>query len=960
MASLFVACLGVLPYVHFSILHRTDFLPLAIFFPICRVVGGLLCVFPGQLLLQYRIKMIMKQRLLFKAINDVLEEHNARIPIQHLLWDHTHSSDACLSSLIDFLGRRPTTTRFVEHVARALHFPPQSTPKELANRIKVYLTHTWSSLVLTGGLLLGFFMTIVGYIGCFTIVQSSFMPSDTYIWLGAEATLAFVRLLIWGLNPSWDDSDGVCLVPKESSPLPAVTRTSVVIDHEQFPMFKVMSETSFWQAMTAYSGPVDIQGEHIRGSQRYYSWIKGEDAELQLICVIVEGQETVLCRLDHTQDMKFYQADINFNPGHVVQKEELTEDHELMKEEMNFRFDVFNHYDFIISVKNRARASVGPITASWPLSESSISSPRANNAVLRSRDAEQGDQTHVGLVQLWLQLVKIMDEILAGTEPSYKQISTCRGMISNAASSKDLNRRLSRYLSVHTKKIYDGAPWRDDKLKNYYNAKWELYSNGIIYLDRLFQSLTANQLNNEQERSAANDALVNVAVEHWKFHVLRKLETRLRQVTSALDIEVGRVITLFTSEDWTRADFWNMQLKIVRLILEAGLVKGAKQYSKALTAASSSGHIAVVRLLLEKGADINPDGIPVLQTASSSGQLDVVQILLNSGADVNATVPGGEYFTALQAASCHGHEDIVRLLLANGANGGLLGGSYYSALQAASNGHAGIVRLLLKTGADVNALGGKYGSALQVAAGGGYTEIVGLLLENGALIDEGSGENCTALQTACWGGHKETVTLLLQKGANINARGGIYGGALQVASYKGHTEIVSILLEKGADKNAKDGELWTALQAASYKGHEELVHLLLGVGADVNSSGGEYGNALQAAAYGDPADAVSKIWEGVGRTTVSTSHEAIVHLLLEAGADVNRSGGKYGSALQAASYGGHIAIVRLLVEKGADINARGGEYCTALQAASCQNHEEVARFLLKAGADDGVLDIGSQ
>jgi hypothetical protein len=371
MASLFVACLGVLPYVHFSIL-RTDFLPLAIFFPICRVVGGLLCVFPGQLLLQYRIKMIMKQRLLFKAINDVLEEHNARIPIQHLLWNHTHSSDACLSSLIDFLGRRSTTTRFVEHVARALHFPPQSTPKELANRIKVYLTHTWSSLVLTGGLLLGFFMTIVGYIGCFTIVQSSFMPSDTYIWLGAEATLAFVRLLIWGLNPSWDDSDGVCLVPKESSPLTAVTRTSVVIDHEQFPMFKVMSETSFWQAMTAYSGPVDIQGEHLRGSQRYYSWIKGEDTELQLICVIVEGQETVLCRLDHTQDMKFYQADINFNPGHVVQKEELTEDHELMKEEMNFRFDVYNHYDFIISVKNRARESVGPITASWPLSESSF------------------------------------------------------------------------------------------------------------------------------------------------------------------------------------------------------------------------------------------------------------------------------------------------------------------------------------------------------------------------------------------------------------------------------------------------------------------------------------------------------------------------------------------------------------------------------------------------------------
>jgi hypothetical protein len=40
-------------------------------------------------------------------------------------------------------------------------------------------------------------------------------------------------------------------------------------------------------------------------------------------------------------------------------------------------------------------------------------------------------------------------------------------------------------------------------------------------------------------------------------------------------------------------------------------------------------------------------------------------------------------------------------------------------------------------------------------------------------------------------------------------------------------------------------------------------------------------------------------------------------LLLENGADVNALGGKYGSALQAASSEGHKPIVRLLLEKGA-------------------------------------------
>jgi ankyrin repeat protein len=36
--------------------------------------------------------------------------------------------------------------------------------------------------------------------------------------------------------------------------------------------------------------------------------------------------------------------------------------------------------------------------------------------------------------------------------------------------------------------------------------------------------------------------------------------------------------------------------------------------------------------------------------------------------------------------------------------------------------------------------------------------------------------------------------------------------------------------------------------------------------------------------------------------------------------------GKYGNALQAASYTGHEAIAKLLLEQGADVNAQGGEY----------------------------------
>ena len=49
----------------------------------------------------------------------------------------------------------------------------------------------------------------------------------------------------------------------------------------------------------------------------------------------------------------------------------------------------------------------------------------------------------------------------------------------------------------------------------------------------------------------------------------------------------------------------------------------------------------------------------------TDGHEAVVRLLLEKGADVNAQ--GGQYGNALQAASYRGHEAVVRLLLKSGA-----------------------------------------------------------------------------------------------------------------------------------------------------------------------------------------------------------------------------------------------------------------------------------------------------
>lgn len=100
----------------------------------------------------------------------------------------------------------------------------------------------------------------------------------------------------------------------------------------------------------------------------------------------------------------------------------------------------------------------------------------------------------------------------------------------------------------------------------------------------------------------------------------------------------------------------------------------------ALVGASSEGHIEIVKILLDHGADVNyPDyGFRPLQEAFLRGHKEVVQMLLDHGADVN---PLG-YFRCfarapLVLASTYGHKEVVQMLLENGADA-----DYWRELQA--------------------------------------------------------------------------------------------------------------------------------------------------------------------------------------------------------------------------------------------------------------------------------------
>ena len=120
----------------------------------------------------------------------------------------------------------------------------------------------------------------------------------------------------------------------------------------------------------------------------------------------------------------------------------------------------------------------------------------------------------------------------------------------------------------------------------------------------------------------------------------------------------------------------NGHTQVVKLLLERRADVNVKKIDTGVTAlmmASHEGHTEVVKLLLDKGADVNvkdTDGVTALWMASQKGHTEVVKLLLAQGADVNvkATINNFEW-TALKVAKRMGHTDIVRLLEKAGAKG---------------------------------------------------------------------------------------------------------------------------------------------------------------------------------------------------------------------------------------------------------------------------------------------------
>ena len=253
-----------------------------------------------------------------------------------------------------------------------------------------------------------------------------------------------------------------------------------------------------------------------------------------------------------------------------------------------------------------------------------------------------------------------------------------------------------------------------------------------------------------------------------------------------------------------------------------------------LLIAAYEGNAEKVRLLLDKGANVNArrdDGNTALMLAALSGKdLSTVKLLIDRGANVNAKNKKND--TALIYAAADRDADILQALLDKGADINHQNNAGYSALimAAAVEYRLAPLKALLERGADLEAKNTNGDTALIRATYNGSIEMVRALLQKGAKVNMTGENDDTPLIKAAATGKAELVGLLLEKGANVHARNRNGVTALMTARNK---ETMLVLLSNGADINAQDEEGATALMYAAQRGAVDKAQLLLERSADI-------------------------------------------------------------------------------------------------------------------------------
>ena len=337
--------------------------------------------------------------------------------------------------------------------------------------------------------------------------------------------------------------------------------------------------------------------------------------------------------------------------------------------------------------------------------------------------------------------------------------------------------------------------------------------------------------------------------------------------------------------------------------------------------------LALAALIATVGAG-TPLEAPVAD-AAERGDLEEVRALLRQGADVNTAQNDG--MTALHWAAANNDIEIARTLLYAGAAVRAttrLGG--YSPLHLASRGgHAEVARLILEAGADPNTFTTTGVTAMHFAADADAGSVVEQLVAHGGNVDAPDAfAERTPLMFGAVRGADSAVRALLEAGADVTL-------ATRVKDYEEH------------DQNLRAEQRQRArIRAAAEEPEEEEED-----GEPARAGAPRQPAQAQPQRPAQPAPGAPAAEEETPDTAAPA--EPPVRALSSA-QQIGKQGG-FG-ALHYAAREGHRSTAALLLEGGADVNrSTGGDHSTPILVAVINGNYDLARDFLERGADPNLV-----
>lgn len=422
-------------------------------------------------------------------------------------------------------------------------------------------------------------------------------------------------------------------------------------------------------------------------------------------------------------------------------------------------------------------------------------------------------------------------------------------------------------------------------------------------------------------------------------------------------------------------------IKKCKTLLEEEDIWSQEPHINPLLLAAQKGHAEIIKIVLEKGIDINVcdrKNCSALHHAIQNRRVDCSNILLDEQIDYKIKDSEGN------------------LPLHLAAKAGLLE----------------IVERLLKLHNVPNAMNKKNRTPLHLACKDGKDKVVSFLLENGGRWDLQDVTSDLPIHKAAFHGHYKCCTLLVQKSEErlkeqLNARNKDKSTALILAAKKGHSRCCQIL--KDSDINAFDSVGNTALHWATTETYLKTVEILLEMEPNIyaqNKSGNtplhkaasivksskclrllvekypginpglnnQNQNLLHIAALKNSYENLNFLLEiplflqqvnesDVKKRTplciaLSQNHPENIELLISKGANCLIKDDQQNLPLHFAAQNGMVNICRMLLvnDRIHTVNSPNGNGETALHLAAKKGDLECCKYILKKGGDLSAFD----